>query len=351
MGFLYDRLLFPALKRQDPEEAHDWALNRLERFQSSSLGRWMLRRMAGRNLSAPVKAFGLTFPNALGVAAGFDKDVRVAYGLGLLGFGHVEVGTLTPKPQPGNPKPRIFRLPAYRAVINRMGFPNCGAEAAVPRLRELMKRPQRPVIGVSIGKQKDTPLAYAVGDYKAVMAAVYEYADYLAVNISSPNTPGLRELQGAKYLEDLLQALTGESQNLAKSRGLKAKPLLVKIAPDLTWPELDEILAAVMASRIQGIIATNTTISREGVSGAGADESGGLSGRPLARRCTEVISYINRQTAGRLPIIGVGGIETASDARVKLDAGAVLIQVYTGFIYQGPRMASRILRGLGQSKE
>lgn len=289
---------------------------------------------------------GLTFPNVLGMAAGFDKEVRVAAGLAALGFGHVEVGTLTPRPQAGNPRPRIFRLPGDQALINRMGFPNEGVATAVPRLKALARRRRQFVLGVSLGKQKETPLAGAMHDYVAVMQAVYPYADYLAVNISSPNTPGLRELQGGDYLGHLLRTLVGEGQKLAYQYQVTPRPLLVKIAPDVSWAELDEMVATVMGAGIDGIIATNTTLSREGLLDGAPAETGGLSGRPLANRSTAIIAHIHQETKGRLPIIGVGGIFTAEDVRDKLAAGAALVQLYTALVYEGPTLPGRLLRAL-----
>ncbi|MFQ5420308.1 MAG: quinone-dependent dihydroorotate dehydrogenase [Anaerolineae bacterium] len=344
MGW-YQRLFWPALRRFDAETVHERTLTALALAQRWRLGRLGLRWLAGKRPSPPpISLFGLTFPNVLGIAAGFDKDVRVAAGLAALGFGHVEVGTLTPRPQAGNPRPRIFRLPDDAALINRMGFPNGGVKAALPRLQALHNRDF--VLGVSLGKQKETPLADAVGDYVQVMTAVYPTADYLAVNISSPNTPGLRELQGSDYLGQLLRALHAENGRLAAAHAHSRRPLLVKIAPDLDWDELDEILTAVQDHQIDGVIATNTTLSRKGLRDSHRTESGGLSGRPLRRRSTEIIAHIIRQTGGKLPVIGVGGVQTVADVQEKLDAGASLVQVYTGLVYQGPGMAGQILREL-----
>lgn len=342
---MYKRLVFPLLGRMDAETVHERTLALLAWGQ----GGWrrpFLTPLAGQIPHQPINLFGLTFPNVLGMAAGFDKDVRVANGLAALGFGHVEVGTLTPQPQEGNPRPRIFRLKPDGGLINRMGFPNGGVVTAVPRLRTLSQTPRPFILGVSLGKQKETPLADAANDYMTVMQAVYPYADYLAVNISSPNTPGLRELQGGDYLDQLLRRLTVENGLLAGKHRIAPRPLLVKIAPDLTWLELDEILTAVQAAHIDGIIATNTTLSREGLVDAAKSEAGGLSGRPLTQRSTEIIAYIHRQTNGRLPIIGVGGIFTAADIRAKLDAGASLVQLYTALIYEGPTLPGRLLREL-----
>ncbi|MCA9933126.1 MAG: quinone-dependent dihydroorotate dehydrogenase [Anaerolineales bacterium] len=330
----------------DPERVHDRTLAALQIAQNRRIGHWLLRHIAGEIPSQPVQAFGLTFPNVLGIAAGFDKDVRVARGLGLLGFGHVEVGTLTPKPQEGNPRPRIFRLPEDDALINRMGFPNGGVVTAVSRLHILTQQKKGLIVGVSLGKQKPTPLADAALDYMQVMRAVYKYADYLAVNISSPNTPGLRELQGGDYLANLLQTLRVENEVLAGRYGVKKRPLLIKIAPDLTWADLDTILDTALAQEMDGIIATNTTLSRIGLTSPHQKESGGLSGRPLRDPSNAIIRYIAQQTNGALPIIGVGGVRTARDVHAKLNAGATLVQLYTGLIYEGPDIAGRILRTL-----
>jgi len=344
---MYRRFIFPLLSQVDPETAHEQTLSLLAYGQSRA-GRPFLNRLVGNIPRQPIQVFGLTFPNVLGMAAGFDKDVRVANGLAALGFGHVEVGTLTPHPQEGNPRPRIFRLMLDKALINRMGFPNEGVETAVPRLKKLAQQPHDFVLGVSLGKQKETPLAEAAQDYITVMQKVYPYADYLAVNISSPNTPGLRDLQGGDYLGQLLHTLVAENQKLAYQYQVSPRPLLVKIAPDLTWAELDEMLTAVQDAGIDGIIATNTTLSRDGLLDGAQEETGGLSGRPLAVRSTDMIAHIHREMAGRLPIIGVGGIFTAADICAKLDAGAVLVQLYTALIYEGPTLPGRLLRQMKQ---
>lgn len=342
---VYSRWIYPLLAHVEAERVHEYSLMALALVQSSPLGRALLRLITGPIPRCPVQLSGLTFPNVLGVAAGFDKNARVAPGLALLGFGHVEVGTLTPRPQPGNPRPRLFRLPQQEALINRMGFPNEGVEAAVPRLRALSLE-RSFVLGVSLGKQKETPLTEAAGDYMTVMQAVYPYADYLAVNVSSPNTPGLRALQGSNYLNHLLATLTVENERLAVAHDVARRPLFVKIAPDLSQKELDQVLAAALANRIDAIIATNTTTGREGVAGPLAAEAGGLSGWPLRQRSTEIIATIHHQSNGRLPIIGVGGVRTAADVQAKLDAGAFLVQLYTGLVYGGPGVAGRILRRL-----
>lgn len=348
---LYRTLAWPLLSRTDPERIHERTLRLLETAQRLAPGRALLRAMAGRIPARPMEILGLRFPNLLGVAAGFDKNARVVRGLAALGFGHVEVGTLTPRAQPGNPKPRLFRLPRDEALINRLGFPNGGVEAAVPRLKALTaKSPTERglVVGVSLGKQKETPLDDAVEDYRLGMRAVYACCDYLALNVSSPNTPGLRDLQGGRYLEHLLSALREEGERCAAEHSLdEPRPLFVKLAPDLTGADLEAILDAVEASGVPGLIATNTTTSRDGLTDdRTARETGGLSGRPLAARAAEVVARVRELTGGRLPVIGVGGVEDTATAVAKLDAGASLLQLYTGLVYQGPGVAGRILRGV-----
>lgn len=348
---LYSRLLYPLLTRLDAEVAHDRAVSALELAQRMRIGRAFLRAIAGKIPQRPVTAFGLEFPNFLGVAAGFDKDVRVAHGLACLGFGHVEVGTLTPRPQPGNKKPRVFRLVDDRALINRMGFPNGGVEAAMPRLIATWAlKDRRFRIGVSLGKQKETPLEDAAQDYVTVMRRVFPYADYLAVNISSPNTPGLRELQGADYLGHLLRTLMEENARLAREQFVPERPLLLKIAPDMTMDELDTITDAALEHRIAGIIATNTTRAREELVSPQAEEEGGLSGAPLLDRSTEFVERIFDRAGDKLDIIAVGGVMTAEDAIEKLEAGAALVQMYTGLVYEGPGIAGRILREVAEEE-
>jgi dihydroorotate dehydrogenase len=342
----YRAFILPLLSRLDAESAHDQTLRMLRWAQRSPIGRLILRGLAGRIPYRPVELFGLRFPNEVGVAAGFDKDVAVASALAQLGFGHVEVGTITPRAQPGNPRPRLFRLTRDEGIINRMGFPNCGAEEAARRMENLDDHGRSFVLGVSVGKQKQTAIADAASDYIEVMQAVYCYADYVSVNVSSPNTPGLRELQRGEYLRDLLTVLAAENRSLSESLHLRPRPLLLKIAPDLTWPELDEILDNAVAHGVAGIIATNTTTDREGVLDELRGEQGGLSGRPLRSRSDQIIAHVHRYFGGQLPVIGVGGVFTADDARRKLDAGAALVQVYTGLVFEGPGMGGRLLRRL-----
>lgn len=287
--------------------------------------------------------FGLHFKNPVGLAAGFDKNAELYEELGCLGFGFIEIGTVTPLPQPGNEKPRLFRLPADQAVINRMGFNNMGADVAATRLK--FRKNKNLIIGGNIGKNKSTPNEDAVSDYIKCYEALYEYVDYFVVNVSSPNTPGLRELQEKEPLLHLLKTVQEKNQ-----KQIKPRPILLKIAPDLTDSQLDDIIEIVRESKTDGIIATNTTISRSGLTTEPAlvetYGAGGLSGKPLTKRSTEVIRYLHNHSGGQIPIIAVGGIFTAEDAIEKLEAGASLVQLYTGFIYEGPVAASRINRGL-----
>lgn len=342
----YRALIFPLLARLEAEDAHRQTLRMLQLAQRSSIGRLLLRVLAGDIPYRPVELFGLSFQNEIGVAAGFDKDVAVVSGLAQLGFGHIEVGTVTPRAQPGNPRPRLFRLTKERGIINRMGFPNCGAVEAAMRLKALSDPSRGFVLGVSLGKQKETTILNASSDYVEVMRAVYCYTDYLSVNISSPNTPGLRDLQHGEYLSDLLSILATENRSLSESYSLQPRPLLIKIGPDLDWADIDRILDEAIGHGVDGIIATNTTVGREGVVDERRSELGGLSGRPLRRRSDEIITHIHEQVGEKLPVIGVGGVFSADDMRAKLDCGAALVQVYTGLVFEGPRMAGRLLRKL-----
>lgn len=286
-----------------------------------------------------IERFGLKFAKPLGLAAGFDKNGVVVNQFASLGFGFVEVGTVTLQPQKGNPKPRIFRLPDDNALINRLGFNNDGAEVIAARLSKLTRRC---VVGVNIGKNKDVPNEEAVENYLACFEIVHPVADYVAINISSPNTPNLRDLQQTASLDALLSALQLRNSQLG------GKPLLVKIAPDLTDAEIESVIDVCLSRRVDGVIATNTTIARAGLKTRGAEQfgDGGLSGEPLANRSNEVISTIYRISKGKLPIIGVGGIFTAEDAFAKIAAGASLVQAYTGFVYGGPTFAREINSGL-----
>ncbi|MFC4001103.1 quinone-dependent dihydroorotate dehydrogenase [Prauserella oleivorans] len=342
---LFDKIVRPTLYRlggQDPETVHERTVRALARLSSAPPALAALRRIYA--VDAPVTVFGIRFPNRVGLAAGMDKDGRALAAWPALGFGFVEVGTVTRHAQPGNPKPRLFTLADSDAVINRMGFNNAGAEALATRLARTGK-PSVP-LGISIGKSKVTPIENAVADYQASLRALHPYADYVAVNVSSPNTPGLRTLQDRASLTDLLAALRATTRELSPAAPI---PLLVKVAPDLTDEALGELLQVCTDHDVAGIIATNTTLSRDGVAPSGtgiAGQPGGLSGRPLAARAREVVRFVRAQTGDRLPVIGVGGITSPRDAEAMLDAGASLIQLYTGFALHGPGLVRRINRTL-----
>jgi len=340
------KLIKAVLFKFDPEKVHYWVMAKLTFLYSIPLGRkWLKRRFTISDPRLERKLWGITFPNPVGLAAGFDKDAKYIDPLACLGFGAIEIGTVTPLPQPGNDKPRLFRLPADGALINRMGFNNHGAAHARERLKQVR---ERVVVGGNIGKNKVTPNEQAADDYEKCFRELYDSVDYFVVNVSSPNTPGLRELQDKEPLTQLLARL----QHLNQSLGA-GKPILLKIAPDVTDGQLDDIIDIVKTTRLHGIVATNTTISRQGLkTPAGTIDAigaGGLSGMPVKNRNTEVIRYIHSRSGGQIPIIAVGGIFTADDAIEKLKAGASLVQVYTGFIYEGPAIARRICEGLLKS--
>lgn len=324
-------LVRPFIFLLDPEEAHSLALRFFE-----LKGKWSEPRTIEHN---PIELMGIRFPNRVGLAAGFDKNGVAIPGLSSLGFGHIEVGTVTPKPQFGNEIPRIFRLPHQKGIINRMGFPNEGVEALLARLDQLKRKP---ILGINIGKNKDTPNEEAVNDYVFCLQKVYPYADYVTINISSPNTPQLRELQRASELGDFLGTLKNMQSLLAHEYG-RYVPLVVKVAPDLNPGQLRDIAQVLLETEMDGLIATNTTISRAGVElSPYASQAGGLSGAPLTKLSTEIIRQFRQALGPDFPIIGVGGILTAQDAKDKLDAGAQLVQIYSGLIYQGPGLVSRI---------
>ncbi len=331
---MYKLIIRPILFLFDPEKVHYFTFS-LIRFLSKIPGFSLLFNLI-YGLNDPrleTEVFGLKFKNPVGLAAGFDKDAVLYKELSNFGFGFIEIGTLTPKGQDGNPKKRLFRLKEDSAIINRMGFNNGGVYEAVERL----KNNNRVLIGGNIGKNKVTPNENAVNDYLICFDALYEFVDYFVVNVSSPNTPNLRELQEKEPLTQLLQTL--QNQNLTKQ---KQKPILLKIAPDLTDTQLLDIIDIVKSTKIAGVIATNTTISREGLQSGNKIETGGMSGKPLAKRSTEVIRFLSQKSNKGFPIIGVGGIHSAEDAIEKLEAGASLIQLYTGFIYEGPALIKAI---------
>jgi len=327
-----------ALFRLDPEVAHDFALKSL-----STLGPAAALLGAGADRDESRTVMGIRFPNPVGLAAGLDKNGEYIDALAALGFGFLEIGTVTPRPQPGNAKPRMFRLAEHEAIINRLGFNNQGVDKL---LRNVERASYTGILGINIGKNFDTPNDRAADDYLACLDAVYARASYVTVNISSPNTQNLRELQSSERLDELLAALMQRRDALAARHGV-TKPLLVKVAPDLDDGQIASIAALAVVHRVDGLIATNTTVARDAVAGhRHAAELGGLSGRPLFTSSTRVLVKLAHELAGRVPLIGVGGIIGGADARAKIDAGASLVQVYTGFIYRGPELIAEARRAL-----
>lgn len=338
---MYHRLR-PILFRLPPEEAHHLTLALLHLAgRLPPIGRLLIALLGAPK--KPVSLLGLEFANPVGLAAGYDKDGLAWRGLACLGFGHIEVGTVTLQPQAGNPPPRLFRLPSEQALINRMGFPSQGAQAVLPRLGG--KRPGGMILGANLGKNKDTPLEGAAREYQELTRLFAPSADYLAINVSSPNTPGLRGLQRRQELERLLSQVAEERrrQELILEKRI---PVLVKLAPDLTDQELDDALEAVAFTGIDGVIASNTTLNRDGINHPGRNEAGGLSGAPLRTASTKMVHHIHQRTAGKLPIIAAGGIMSADDALQKLEAGARLVQIYTGLVYNGPGLVKQIVANL-----
>jgi dihydroorotate dehydrogenase len=373
--------MYPAIRallfQLAPETAHALTLYALRGTQIFSPARWILERFFAAP-PKPVTAFGLTFKNPVGLAAGYDKDGIAVRGLSTLGFGHIEIGTVTPRPQPGNPKPRVFRLVKDEAIINRMGFPGRGADFVARSLRGATRWRRSnlladkgiaspaaqtrndTLLGLNLGKNKDTPLEDAANDYILLMRAFTPLADYLAINISSPNTAGLRRLQGRDMLESLLSKIAKEREQIYKSRGeaqsknsvnsvvsvVNKIPILVKLAPDLSDDELDDAIGVILDCGMDGIIATNTTIAREGLRSEHQTEPGGLSGSPLRVRSEAMLEKIVRLVNGRVPIVSVGGIMGPADAKRRLDMGATLVQIYTGLIYRGPGLVREIVRAI-----
>lgn len=344
---MYKIFIRPILFLFDPEVIHHWVFRVLSIKGKIPGFKFLLNILYGyRHPKLERELFGIKFSNPVGLAAGFDKDARLIDELSCFGFGFIEIGTLTPRPQIGNEKPRLFRLPKDQALINRMGFNNEGLEAAVERLK---KRNTKVIIGGNIGKNKDTPNDKAFSDYMLCFEALHPHVDYFVVNVSSPNTPGLRELQDKEPLKRLMSHVKGLSRSKEK-----VKPVLLKIAPDLTTSQLDDIVEILKETKTDGVIATNTTISREDlltppveISALGA---GGLSGKPLTTKSTEIISYLRKQLGPDYPIIGVGGIMTPQDAVDKLKAGADLVQVYSGFIYEGPGVIKQINKAIVKTR-
>lgn len=346
---LYRIILRPLLYLLDAETAHHLIVFLLRLAQWVPGGLWLLRRLFGTH-SLPVRVLGLDFPSPVGLAAGFDKNAQVYHALGALGFGFVEVGTITGEAQPGNEAPRLFRLPQDQALINRMGFNNLGAEAVAAQLRDAPPHPGL-ILGINIGKTKLIPAEEAARDYEKSARLLGPYADYLVVNVSSPNTPGLRDLQAVESLRPILDAVRRSLDAAVPERRV---PLLVKIAPDLNREDILAVADLALELGLDGIIATNTTISREGlVSSAeevAACGAGGLSGAPLRQRSLEVLRLLKERVGDQLVLIAAGGIETAQDARLRLEAGASLVQIYTSLIYEGPTLPQRLTRGLISKK-
>lgn len=333
------RFLRDLMFRLDAETAHHFGLNSLNALEMTGLLKQVIPPLPAR----PVRVMGLDFANPVGLAAGLDKNADHLEALARLGFGFVEVGTVTPRPQPGNTRPRMFRLPAAEGIINRMGFNNKGVDHLVEQVAstDIDSR-----IGINIGKNFDTPVENAVDDYLLCLERVYRHADYVTINISSPNTPGLRDLQFGEALSNLLSRLKSAQFDLA-DRYDRYVPMAVKVAPDLSGSEVSELAAIFTEQSVDAVIATNTTISRDGVTGmSGADEKGGLSGRPVFAKSTEIVRQFKQHLPAAMPIIAVGGIMSAADANAKLAAGADLVQIYSGLIYQGPALIKAIIESL-----
>lgn len=353
MSLIPYALARPFLFSLDPETAHELTMNTLARVQGTPLA-WAY--CAGR-VEDPIELAGLKFPNRVGLAAGLDKNARCIDGLGAMGFGFVEVGTVTPLPQPGNPKPRMFRLPQARALINRLGFNNDGLDAFLANVQRSSLRQQRlhaqatpMLLGLNIGKNAATPIEQATDDYLKCLDGVYPHADYVTINISSPNTKNLRALQSDEALDALLGAIAGKREELAQQHG-KRVPLFVKIAPDLDEAQVQVIAATLQRHRMDGVVATNTTLSREAVAGLPhAEESGGLSGAPVLEMSNRVIRQLRAALGKDFPIIGVGGILSAEDAVSKIKAGADVVQIYTGLIYQGPELVKQAAMAIKNSR-
>lgn len=336
----------PFLFGLDAETAHDMTLAALTLVQHTPL----IRALAQTKVDDPVTVAGLRFPNRVGLAAGLDKNGRCIDAFGAMGFGFIEVGTVTPKPQPGNPKPRIFRLPEANALINRLGFNNDGLAEFVANVRRSHFRQQGGILGLNIGKNAFTPIEHAVDDYLACLGGVYPHADYVTVNISSPNTRDLRSLQSDQALDALLAAISERDEHLAREHQRRV-PIFVKIAPDLDEPQVEAIAAAVKNSGITGIVATNTTTARDTVRHLPhGEEAGGLSGGPVFDASNRVIRQLRARMGSAMPIIGVGGVLTGSDAQAKMAAGADLVQIYTGFIYRGPTLVTEAARAVAQRR-
>lgn len=336
---MYYPFVRKALFQLDPERAHEFTFQQLRRITGTPFEALVRQKVPAK----PVNCMGLTFKNPLGLAAGLDKDGECIDALGAMGFGSIEIGTVTPRPQPGNDKPRLFRLVDAEGLINRMGFNNLGVDNLIENVK---KAHYDGVLGINIGKNKDTPVEQGKDDYLICMDKIYPYAGYIAINISSPNTPGLRTLQYGEALDDLLIAIKNKQNDLQKIHQ-KYVPIAVKIAPDLSEEELIQVADSLVRHNIDGVIATNTTLDRSLVQGMkNCDQTGGLSGRPLQLKSTEIIRHLSQELNGRLPIIGVGGIDSVIAAREKIAAGATLVQIYSGFIFKGPPLIKEIVSNI-----
>lgn len=336
---MYYPFVRKALFQLDPERAHEFTFQQLRRITGTPFEALVRQKVPAK----PVNCMGLTFKNPLGLAAGLDKDGECIDALGAMGFGSIEIGTVTPRPQPGNDKPRLFRLVDVEGLINRMGFNNLGVDNLIENVK---KAHYDGVLGINIGKNKDTPVEQGKDDYLICMDKIYPYAGYIAINISSPNTPGLRTLQYGEALDDLLIAIKNKQNDLQKIHQ-KYVPIAVKIAPDLSEEELIQVADSLVRHNIDGVIATNTTLDRSLVQGMkNCDQTGGLSGRPLQLKSTEIIRRLSQELNGRLPIIGVGGIDSVIAAREKIAAGATLVQIYSGFIFKGPPLIKEIVSNI-----
>lgn len=344
MGAIYEHLVRPVLFKGDAEHAHERAIAWLKLLGRTGPLLKMMERYNRPRHAEPIELFGLRFPNAVGLAAGFDKNAVCWQVMGALGFGHVEIGTVTLQDQPGNPRPRLFRLPEHEALINRMGFPNEGAAAVAKRLGTHKRHRSIPV-GVNIGKSKVTPLDQATPEYIEIFNLLADGADYFTVNVSSPNTPELRRLQEKDFLRQLLSELNRNNAERARKLGKERIPLLVKIAPDLNYRQIDDVLTVVQDVGLDGVVATNTLLDRP-IDLGDKDETGGLSGAPLAKRAREIVHYMHLATGGKLPIIGVGGITDERSAGQLFDAGACLVQLYSGMVYRGPFFARDVAQAL-----
>ena len=347
MDVFYEKIMRPILFTQNPELAHDLALKAMRVVSAVPPLRAAMEYLNLVKTEKPVKLFGLDFPNRIGLAAGFDKDAYIWRAAAAFGFGHVEIGTVSKFKQAGNPKPRLFRYPYAEAVVNACGFPNDGAEEIAKRLAVAMGKnraiTKKCPLGINIGKSKITPLEEAAEDYLFSFSALADYADYFTINVSSPNTPELRRLQGKEFLPDLLGAISAANADRAKKLGVPKIPIILKIAPDLTFAEIDAILSILFELNLDGICATNTTVERTDPK---MKIVGGLSGAPLFQKSLEIVSYIAKATGGKLPIIGVGGITDAERAGKMMNAGASLLQVYTGMIFRGPFYARSLANSL-----